>query len=665
MSRSIPPLKLVLWLLVLAGFAFGVRSAVTRYNVERNNRRVEVTVDYAELRSMAAAQGGPMAQVLSAFKAAGVTSVALSEDTVGGLVDSRRLDVRTTGPEGDGTLLVDAGGAGPATLARVQDALKAKTRLGGVSLSSAGLAVAEPWQYVRGVGLGLDPAEVAQVQAAGLGIVGRVSNYNGVNDAGLTWVLHGLQEQGVRNVIFSGDAVLGFKGYVVDDPKDPEQGSTASALQNFGIGYGSVEFGKQKGDQALAKAAAGQTVRVHTITGAEMLSATVPGNVQRFALAARERNIRLLYVRLFTEEEDPVKFNADYVEKVVKALERGGMVTGTAHGYGPLGVGTVPKAVMGLGLAAAFVLLVDAVTGLLSGGAGRLPAAVAGLGAVACAAAPLVPSSLGVKAAAFAAAVVFPSLALLHADLLAPARRPPHGAALRRFFSACAITSLGIATVVGLLADRLFLIKVDAFAGIKLAHVLPVLLVAAVVGLGLRAAPPERPWGRVLDAARRRIATVAGQPILLWQVGAALGALVVLAVVVSRSGNDGAVGVSGLELRVRAILDRLLYARPRFKEFLIGHPALVVALLLAATGRRNWALPFFLVGALGQVSLLNTFCHLHTPLPVSLWRALLGVGIGAIIGVVAYAVLDGVALRRLSPARSEPARAEPQYPPAA
>jgi hypothetical protein len=54
---------------------------------------------------------------------------------------------------------------------------------------------------------------------------------------------------------------------------------------------------------------------------------------------------------------------------------------------------------------------------------------------------------------------------------------------------------------------------------------------------------------------------------------------------------------------------------------LIGHPALILSFVLAARGRRSWAFPLFLVGAIGQVSLLNTFCHLHTPLVASLWRA--------------------------------------------
>jgi hypothetical protein len=122
-------------------------------------------------------------------------------------------------------------------------------------------------------------------------------------------------------------------------------------------------------------------------------------------------------------------------------------------------------------------------------------------------------------------------------------------------------------------------------------------------------------------------------------VAAALVVFVLLVLVVLRSGNDPGVGVSAGELKVRALLDQLLYTRPRFKEFLVGHPALVIGLALALLRRPKIALPFLLVGALGQVSMLNTFCHLHTPLLVSLLRAVLGFTIGAVLGTAACLVL--------------------------
>jgi hypothetical protein len=122
--------------------------------------------------------------------------------------------------------------------------------------------------------------------------------------------------------------------------------------------------------------------------------------------------------------------------------------------------------------------------------------------------------------------------------------------------------------------------------------------------------------------------------------------LVVLALLVARSGNDSGVGVSDLELRLRSLLDRFL-VRPRTKEFLIGHPALWCALFLASAGwRGGWLIPVLLVGAIGQVGMVNSFCHLHTPIALTLERTWNGLWMGSLLGLAAIAVL-----RRLLPRR--------------
>jgi len=76
--------------------------------------------------------------------------------------------------------------------------------------------------------------------------------------------------------------------------------------------------------------------------------------------------------------------------------------------------------------------------------------------------------------------------------------------------------------------------------------------------------------------------------------------------------------------------------RPRTKEFLIGHPALFVGIALLLTRRRGWGLPLVVLGVLGQVSLLNTFCHIHTPLNVSILRAVNGLVLGLLLGIAAW-----------------------------
>lgn len=653
--------RAVLWALVAAGFAASFWSARGRWRIERENRRVEITLDYNELRSLAAAEGVPLANVLRQFKNAGVISVAVPEDTIGGLEDNKRLEARPVfGPDGrvDQIRFLSVG-AGEADLQRVVQAIAAKTpykpdrQQGG---QEEGVFVPQTWAALRGLGVGLDPRTVAEVQKAGLGIVGRVGDWPGVRPPGIAWVLGELKRQGVSTVIFSGDEVVGHKGFVAADKREPTRGSTEEALRALGLFYGTVEFVKQKGDPLLVRAAPDRTVRVHTVGGAEMQAATIDNNVQRFLLAARERNIRLLFVRLFPDEPDALAENVRYVAKIAKGLpERGDLAAGPAHGFNELNASRPLRALMGLGLAAAFLLLVDSVSAVLAGGAGLVPALAAGGGVLLFGILPVLPGGTsGPKLAALAAACVFPALALVRYDWLRPA--PPPCAALstafRRFFVISGTTLIGAAYVVGLLAERVFVLKSDAFVGIKGAQLVPVLLAALVYFLGLRASG-ARPWPRVVERVSQQIVRLGVQPILLWQVGAALAALIVLALLVLRSGNEGGVAVSGIEMRIRALLDRILYARPRFKEFLIGHPALFVALAFAARNARCRSVPrpalvaLFLAGAIGQVSLLNTFCHLHTPLLVSLWRAGLGLGLGCLIGVLVYLVLTFVERRWL------------------
>jgi hypothetical protein len=111
-----------------------------------------------------------------------------------------------------------------------------------------------------------------------------------------------------------------------------------------------------------------------------------------------------------------------------------------------------------------------------------------------------------------------------------------------------------------------------------------------------------------------------------------------------RTGNDSGIGVSGLELKFRAVLDRLMMVRPRTKEFLIGHPALFLGIAFLLKQRRLLGLPLVALGILGQVSLVNTFCHIHTPLLMSVIRAFNGLALGLVIGWLVWIVIEKTAL---------------------
>ncbi len=197
------------------------------------------------------------------------------------------------------------------------------------------------------------------------------------------------------------------------------------------------------------------------------------------------------------------------------------------------------------------------------------------------------------------------------------------------------MTLLGAALVTGLLADRSYMMKADQFLGIKLAHAVPMLVAAWVVAVGLPATDDAATaWRTMVERLRR----LTGEPVRTAAFVVTLLILAAAGLALVRTGNEPGVGVSGLELKFRALLDAVLPVRPRTKEFLIGHPAMVLAVGLAALGRRRWLAPLVVLGALGQASLLNTFCHIHTALTVSVLRAGVGLILGGVVGWLLLAV---------------------------
>ncbi|QST02730.1 hypothetical protein IMZ31_19465 (plasmid) [Pontibacillus sp. ALD_SL1] len=104
-----------------------------------------------------------------------------------------------------------------------------------------------------------------------------------------------------------------------------------------------------------------------------------------------------------------------------------------------------------------------------------------------------------------------------------------------------------------------------------------------------------------------------------------------------RTGNNGF--VLDIERDIRAYLEETLPARPRTKEFLIGHPLLILVLCFWRQSRlMKWLLP---IAIIGQVSMVNTMTHFHTPYEISLLRSLLGLAFGVLLGIMAWVVVKG------------------------
>ena len=142
---------------------------------------------------------------------------------------------------------------------------------------------------------------------------------------------------------------------------------------------------------------------------------------------------------------------------------------------------------------------------------------------------------------------------------------------------------------------------------------------------------------------------LAARPLLVGQVVVGVVALVALALFVARSGNDPGVGVSATELKMRSLLDKYLSGPPAHQRVSAGPSGPAARAGGGGLGPvPAWVLPLLVIGAIGQSSLMDTFCHLHTPLLISGLRGLIGWVLGAVFGALVWvvAVARAVAARK-------------------
>ena len=240
---------------------------------------------------------------------------------------------------------------------------------------------------------------------------------------------------------------------------------------------------------------------------------------------------------------------------------------------------------------------------------------------------PFLSPALFRKGTALLASLVFPVLSTVF--FLEPALQSSPGRGylkevVKGFLLASLLTTGGALIAAGLLGDTAYLLKIEYFQGVKISQVGPFILLGIFILL-------QKGQGLKNEAKKLLEQQIKIKHLLL--LGVAGGALLVYIV---RGGNFSILPVSQLELALRRYLEVLLVARPRFKEFLIGHPVFFLMAALVPSGIKGAKTLALLAALLGQVSLFNTFMHLHRPVSLSLLGTAYGVGLGMLFGLVLY-----------------------------
>ena len=112
--------------------------------------------------------------------------------------------------------------------------------------------------------------------------------------------------------------------------------------------------------------------------------------------------------------------------------------------------------------------------------------------------------------------------------------------------------------------------------------------------------------------------------------------------------SDNVSFIPGFEAKIRIALEKLLIARPRTREVFIGYPSLLVLNFLVAKKYFAQYREIFRIGvALGFSSVINSFCHFHTPLFLILLREFNGLWTGLIVGLIAVLLVKFILIPAL------------------
>ena len=659
-----------------------------RYVVESNNMQVDMAADFRDIAELAAIEGLELDDVLKQVKDAGITSLAVYDSTLERLnragkvfaVDGSQILANYQ----TGTLsnelwrqTIEFGYVEPNRIYIVGGDLESYydtkealfQRLGTERVkvfAVGGIEVIEVKGYygeLMKMPLGLSRDEMDKARAAGFMILARPMNFHKCTAENIQFVFDRIKHYPISEIVFDGPEVLGASNFLdMTAQKFTQRDLTLGVIEHFT----QLQFYPQTGMYYLAQRIGEDHVaRLYAIPKDEQPKLVMSAAVNRWSTTDRERNIRINLLRPYGKplpEMTLLETNLKYFRDVHDALERDGFTFGKAGTFENYYPNVILRALVVVGVAAAGVLYLSLISRRLNRNPRRQLQIFAVL-ALAAAIPVLIGAGGKVRLlTAFLSASLFPALAIIwQLDLLRViqyrikirnrvARLKENLSTFQLVWTSAfallvtgVLSLTGAAYLSGALSDVSYFLEFEIYRGIKLTFVLPIVLVAVAFLQRFN----------VVDEVRKNVPAVTQIKELLDKavtVKAFLALMIVLGgfvVLIARSGHTSGMPVSGVEMKIRALLEQLFYARPRSKEIFFGHPAFMLA-FAAFLKRFPKMICFVLVLAatIGQGSMVETFAHMRTPILMSFMRGLDGLIPGAIIGAVLIIFLQVVFFAR-------------------
>lgn len=666
----------VLIIFIGVGLFAALIIAGQRYFVESSNNRVDLAIDFQNAVDLAEREGLELDDVLSQIKAAGITSLAIYDSTLERLTREGKVFAlagsEILGNYQSGTLTHDlwrqtiefgyieanrvyiVGG----DLESYQDTKEALIqRLGSERVkvfSVGGIEVIEvKAQYgdLMKMPLALPHDEMNKARASGFRIIARTTNFQRCTAENVQFFFDRIEQYPISEIVFDGPEVLGASNFL---------DLTASNFTRRKITFGVIEhftqlkFYPQTGMEYLAQRIGKDHVaRLYAIPKDEQPKLAMSAAINRWSTTDRERNIRINLLRIYQKPQPEMTLletNLKYFREVRAVLERDGFTFGRAGTFENYYPNVILRALVIVGVAAAGILYLSLISRRLNRNF-KLQLQLFAVVAI-CAALPILMGAGGKirVLAAFMSANLFPALAIIwQLDLLRVVqykfRVQNRSARLKENLStlqlvctsgfALLITGVlsmtGAAYLSGALSDVSYFLEFEIFRGIKLTFVLPLILVGAAFLQRFNIVDETRKNVPALEQLKELL----DKPVSVKALLALMIVAVFVVILIARSGHTSGMPVSGLEIKIRSMLEQLFYARPRSKEIFFGHPAFMLA-FAAFLKKFPKIICFMLVMAatIGQSSMVETFAHMRTPILMSFMRGIDGIIPGAIIGAV-------------------------------
>ena len=640
--------KNIFFFFILVALIVSVIVGIQRFNLEKNFKQVEMVISLNKVRELALKEGHNENELLAQLKDKGITSIAVHEDTIETLLFQGKIAFLNTGEIARIDFIhnqlnfYDISQISPGELMIISGDYQLFQRIESVFLQYLGegmikkFTLAEKYhcllvhgneEEITKLGLGFSAEDIAKIQDFGFNVVLRPKNLVKITTEILQQKLADMSRvKDISSIIFDEEEVLGY-------PSEKLLSETAEFLEENNLSFGIIEFTSQKGIHNIANNISGLAVRVHSITSEEMEKISINTAIERWARAAQERNIRIFYLNPFlkTRAVDLVQYNLDYIESIKSNLMQKNYLVGQANLFPGYQVSSVFIYLISLGVISAGILLFIEFFKIFKKyslllfliGFGFLFAIDIAVGKI-----------FLMKILALVSALVFPALAIIKNKRYF-IKIPMNGKAslteiLKNIFigvsSIMLISLLGGLIIGALLTHYKFILSIQLFSGIKIAYVFPLVLVAFYFW-----------WININD--KKLLTDYLKKPILFEHALFLFILLIFGIIYIARSGNFSFLPVLGIEEQMRLFLEDVLIARPRNKEFLIGYPLISIAIAMNYLDLHYLKIPFIIMGTVAPVTIVNTFCHVHTSISFSLLRTFNGYWLGLLIGILSALII--------------------------